>query len=137
MLIHEIKINHPRKYKKTRVGRGGKRGTTAGHGTKGQKSRAGHRIRPAGRDLIQRLPKLRGSSNLAKSQKLPVINVGDLDKIIKGEVVSAKTIGGVKILGGGDVKRAFTIEGLRLSKSAKQKIESAGGKIILHSQKDE
>lgn len=67
MLLHEITVQ--RKYKKPRVGRGGKRGTTAGHGQKGQKSRAGRRIRPAERDLMQRIPKLRGYNNKPKKAK--------------------------------------------------------------------
>ncbi len=68
MQLHELKPNYSNK-KGKRVGRGGKRGTTSGHGTKGQKSRAGHRIRPAERDLIQRLPKLRGFRNKPKRKK--------------------------------------------------------------------
>ena len=68
MRLHELKPFHPNKSHK-RVGRGGKRGTTSGHGTKGQKSRAGHKIRPAERDLIQRLPKLRGFANKVKRGK--------------------------------------------------------------------
>jgi large subunit ribosomal protein L15 len=67
MQLHELKPFHPNK-KQRRVGRGGKRGTTSGRGTKGQKARAGHRIRPAERDLIQRLPKLRGFKNKPKKK---------------------------------------------------------------------
>lgn len=62
MQLHEIQPFHKNRDKK-RVGRGGKRGVTSGRGTKGQRARAGHRIRPAERDLIQRLPKLRGFKN--------------------------------------------------------------------------
>src|SRR6185369_1361387 len=43
-----------------RVGRGGKRGKTSGHGGKGQTARAGHKIRPEVRDLIKKIPKRRG-----------------------------------------------------------------------------
>ncbi len=50
---------------KKRVGRGGKRGTYSGRGIKGQKSRAGRKMRPAIRDLIQRTPKLRGVGDKA------------------------------------------------------------------------
>ena len=60
MQLHELQPFHRLKRKAPRVGRGGKRGTTSGKGTKGQKARAGHRIRPAERDLIIRIPKLRG-----------------------------------------------------------------------------
>ncbi len=59
MQLHELRAIHKDEDAK-RVGRGGKRGTTSGKGQKGQKSRSGHRIRPAERDMIQRLPKLRG-----------------------------------------------------------------------------
>jgi len=68
MQLHDLKPLHPNKSSK-RVGRGGKRGTTSGRGTKGQRARAGHRIRPAERDLIQRLPKLRGFANKPKRKK--------------------------------------------------------------------
>lgn len=68
MQLHQLKPDHDLRAKK-RVGRGGKRGTTSGKGTKGQKSRSGHRIRPAERDLIQRLPKLRGFKNKTKQGK--------------------------------------------------------------------
>lgn len=59
MQLHLLEPLHHNLEKK-RIGRGGKRGKTAGRGQKGQKSRAGHKIRPAERDFIQRLPKLRG-----------------------------------------------------------------------------
>jgi len=59
MQLHELQPEHYNKDKK-RIARGGKRGRTAGRGQKGQKSRAGRKIRPAVRDLVQRTPKLRG-----------------------------------------------------------------------------
>lgn len=65
MQLHELQPLHANKEEK-RIGRGGKRGTTSGRGTKGQMSRAGRRVRPAQRDLIQRLPKLRGFANKPK-----------------------------------------------------------------------
>ena len=64
MQLHQLKPDHPNATIK-RVRRGGKRGTFSGRGTKGQHARAGHRIRPAERDFIQRLPKLRGVGNIA------------------------------------------------------------------------
>src|SRR5258708_5848915 len=54
-----LKRVHPNRKKMT-VGRGGKRGKTSGRGTKGQKARAGRKIRPALRDTIKKLPRLRG-----------------------------------------------------------------------------
>ncbi|MFH1188555.1 MAG: hypothetical protein V1652_01780 [bacterium] len=65
MQLHELQSLHCNK-KEKRVGRGGKRGTYSGRGVKGQSSRAGHRIRPAERDLIQSMPKLRGFANKPK-----------------------------------------------------------------------
>ncbi len=56
MQRHELQPKTPRKRKKL-IGRGDK---TAGRGTKGQKARAGHKIRPEIRDFIKTLPKLRG-----------------------------------------------------------------------------
>ncbi|PIR88101.1 MAG: 50S ribosomal protein L15 [Candidatus Harrisonbacteria bacterium CG10_big_fil_rev_8_21_14_0_10_45_28] len=139
MQIHDLKSKSERKYSKPRVGRGGKRGTSSGHGTKGQKSRSGHRIRPAVRDLIQRLPKLRGYANNPKSDKPRVFNVSDLEKSGLTEIsISAlteaklikKSDKRVKILGNGEVSRKLTIDGLEVSRSAREKIEKAGGKII-------
>ena len=119
MLLHEISSSN--KSKRARVGRGGKRGTTAGRGTKGQKAHAGRRIHPALHDLIQRLPKLRGYKNKPISPKLPVINVGDLSG--KTEVPK-----GMKVLGGGEISSALSVCG-PVSKSAKAKIEKAGGTV--------
>lgn len=68
MALYKIAPEHKNKTKK-RVGRGGKRGTYSGRGVKGQKSRAGRRIRPAVRDLIQQIPKLRGAKNKAAKVK--------------------------------------------------------------------
>ena len=139
MFIQEIRQTSPRKNKK-RIGRGGKRGTTSGRGQKGQKARAGHRIRPAERDILSKIPKLRGVKNKIRTPKMFVFNVGDLDKTFKNEtVISKKTFlkhrvvksSGIqlKILGDGDVKKAFKIIGLRVSESAKKKILSAGGTV--------
>ncbi|PIR89348.1 MAG: 50S ribosomal protein L15 [Candidatus Harrisonbacteria bacterium CG10_big_fil_rev_8_21_14_0_10_40_38] len=143
MQLHELKLNKPLKKTKPRVGRGGKRGTTAGRGTKGQKSRAGHRMRPMYRDLIQRLPKLRGVKNPSVKAKRGLkpteINVDKLSKVIKGNEVNPKTLvearvikktsQPVKILGTGEVSRAFEVEGVSVSKTAREKIEAKGGKI--------
>lgn len=130
MRLHELKPNHPLEEKKPRVGRGGKRGTTSGKGQKGQKSRSGHRIRPAERDLIQRLPKLRGIKHKPVSLKLDILSVGDLEKYAKDNLVTEQILGKkMKILGNGEIKKAIKVEGLPVSKSAKEKIEAAGGNV--------
>ncbi len=112
-----------------RVGRGGKRGTTSGRGTKGQGSRSGHRIRPAERDLLIRLPKLRGYRNKSIRPKARAVNVGDLE-LKEGTEFSKTNLGNAKILGGGELKKAVTVQGLAVSASAKAKIEKAGGKVV-------
>lgn len=132
-----------------RIGRGGKRGKTAGRGTKGQKARAGHRIRPEIRDLIKKLPKRRGyGKNRARTVsdatvKPTAVNVSVLEKHFDaGAEVSplllasrglVRTRGGkvmpVKILGGGTLSKPFTIVSCTVSASAQAAIEKAGGKI--------
>ena len=70
MQLHELKPTKARKSVK-RIGRGGKRGKTSGRGTKGQKARAGNSMRPEMRDIIKKLPKLRGHG---KNRALTVNN---------------------------------------------------------------
>lgn len=138
MQLHELKAKNKSR-KPIRVGRGGKRGTFSGRGTKGQKARAGRRIRPAERDLIQRLPKLKGFRNKSLKVKPFVLNAFDLEKKIKGNAINKKAlleaglitekINDIKILGTGAIKRPFQVEGVKVSKAAGKKIEKAGGKI--------
>ncbi len=139
MYLHSIPRPSRMKRKKTRVGRGGKRGTTAGHGTKGQKSRAGRRMRPGMREMIQRLPKLRGVKNQSRSIFPIPVNVGDLELFDAKSVVDPKALAAagfirsertrVKILGGGDLTKSLVIRGIPVSKKAKEKIESAKGAV--------
>ncbi|MEK7590192.1 MAG: uL15 family ribosomal protein [Patescibacteria group bacterium] len=133
MQLHQLQPEHPLQGKKTRVGRGGKRGTTAGRGTKGQKSRSGHRIRPAERDYLQRLPKKRGYKNPSLKEKLglkpAIVNVGDLERLVSGNLIDVKVMPNTKILGDGELKKSYTVKGVPVSGSAKKKIEAAGGKV--------
>ena len=142
MQLHQLKPTHKKK-KKKRIGRGGKRGTYSGRGIKGQKARAGASLKPAIRVFIKRYPKLRGYKFKGKKKKSTSINVETLEKNFKkGETVNPKTLlekkiiskikgrsPEVKILGRGEIKKALTIEGCKLSKAAKEKIEKAGGSI--------
>ncbi|MDD5489541.1 MAG: 50S ribosomal protein L15 [Candidatus Moranbacteria bacterium] len=141
MQIHQLKIKS--KKPKRRVGRGGKKGTYSGRGVKGQKSRSGVSINPifeGGRStLIEHLPKLRGFKSIH-----PQNQVIDLKKISKyfadGAVVNPQALRGkrlirkikvpVKILGNGEITKKITFENCLVSKSAKEKIEKAGGKIV-------
>lgn len=77
MQFHNLKRNTPNK-KSKQVGRGGKRGKTSGRGTKGQNARAGRKKRPESRDIIKRVPKLRGrGTSSLKSRQIK----------LKGEVL--------------------------------------------------
>lgn len=137
MQLHTIVRKHKNEQKATRVGRGGKRGTTSGGGQKGQRSRSGRRIRPAIRDLIRRLPKLRGYQNKAKSDRPTEITLTELmkvgspisiDALIKAGLIESKN-SPVKILSTGRLTKALTIDGIKVSAGAKAKIEKAGGSV--------
>ena len=140
MQLHEIQSRFKRK-KTKRVGRGGKRGTFSGHGTKGQRARAGHRIRPAERDLLARLPKLRGVKNKSLFKKPKVINLDSLSKLFAaGETVDKNALmkkkqirrvsSLVKIVGDGTMTHAVVVSKIPLSVSAMEKIKKAGGTVI-------
>lgn len=148
MQIHELKTKTARKTKKV-VGRGGKRGKTSGRGTKGQKARAGHRIRPAMRDIIKKLPKSRGegvSRNQFKTDSVysVVLNINLLSAVfVSGERVTPKTLlekgliekrGNkmpvIKILAHGELDKKLDVRGCDFSLTAKTAIEKLGGTIV-------
>ncbi len=145
MQIHNLKPKTKRK-KSTQIGRGGKRGKTSGRGTKGQKARAGHKIRPELRDYIKKLPKLRGhgkNTNFSIQTKPVIINLGDLETVFKaGETVTPTTLikkgllstakgrnPDVKILLNGEISIKLTIKNCTVSEGAKALIEKAGGTV--------
>lgn len=148
MQIHEIRRDHAHKKPKL-VARGGKRGKTAGKGGKGQTARAGHRVRPAMRDIIKKLPKLRGhgknrSESVFYRGPEAVVNLNALNVFAKGDAVNPKTLIAkglikeilgktpvVKILGTGDISVAITVTGCTSSATAQAKIEKAGGTITV------
>src|SRR3990172_7293848 len=114
MQLHELKRKHKAKRAKL-VGRGGKRGKTSGRGTKGQKARSGHRIRPQTRDVMKRLPKQRGFKFPKIGKKFAIVSLGQIEKnfengavinlVVLAEKKLIKKIGGklpkVKILNNG------------------------------------
>lgn len=148
MQLHELKPTAPRKSAK-RIGRGGKRGKTSGKGHKGQKARTGNSTRPEMRDIIKKLPKLRGhGKNRAKTVNAErvrpvVVNVFALETAFEaGAIVSPKTLvtAGViasvkrrapivKLLGNGNIAKKLVVEDCQVSQSAKEKIEAAGGSV--------
>ena len=126
-----------------RLGRGvgSGRGKTAGRGTKGYNSRSGGGVRPGYEGgqmpLHRRLPK-RGFANIFR-KKIAVINVRDLNKFDKGSVVDEAVLiaaglvkgkkDGIKLLGHGEIKHSLEVKVNQISKSAREKIEAAGGKV--------
>ena len=138
MRLHELASAPGAKRDKRRVGRGtgGKGGKTAGRGTKGQHAR--DTVKPGFEGgqlpLTQRIPKLRGFANPFRIE----YNVVNLDVIeATGSVeISPDTLraaglvhhkGLVKVLGGGAITRAVTVQAHAFSRSAVEAIEAAGG----------
>lgn len=142
MQIHQVKRIHPNKRGKI-VGRGGKRGTTSGKGTKGQLARSGRKLRPEFRDLIKKIPKLRGYRFNSIQAKFVPVNLRAIEKKFKdGDTVSAVTLLStglietakgrfpkVKILGTGEITKKLNFIGCVVSAKAKEMIEKAGGTI--------
>mgnify|MGYP003326647689 FL=1 len=127
--------------KRKRVGRGIGSGTgkTAGRGHKGQKSRSGGSIRPGfegGQMPLQmRLPKFGFSSRVNNNFKeVNIKNINGMDvinlKTLKENKIISKAVKKVKIFGNSAIESKVTVEGLAVSKGAKEAIEKAGGKII-------
>ncbi|OQX00943.1 50S ribosomal protein L15 [Candidatus Parcubacteria bacterium A4] len=140
MQIHELKC---KKKERKIVGRGGKRGTFSGKGSKGQSSRSGRRFEPVIRALIKRYPKLRGYRFKGMSDDIAVLNLESIEvKFKPSEIVSPQTllekgvvsqINGktpkVKILSKGKITKSLIFEGCDFSKTAREKIEKAQGQI--------
>lgn len=142
MLINEIKF---RLKKAKRIGRGGKRGNYSGRGMKGQKARAGRRIRPALRDVILKFPQLRGKGFRSKSKIKYVVNLYKInEKFTEGELVDIQTLvenkvlkirksdknPRIKILGNGELtKKLIFSSKLIFSQKAKEKILNSGSEI--------
>ena len=140
MQLNQLKRVHANRKAKL-VARGGKRGKTAGRGTKGQKARAGHRLRPELRDIIKKYPKLRGYRFTSIQTKPTPINLDVVEKSFSsGDTVSPETLhakklitkdGGrmreVKILGNGKLQRKTPPSGSLFSAPPKRGFEEAGG----------
>jgi large subunit ribosomal protein L15 len=117
-------------------------GKTSGKGHKGQKARSGGSIRlgfEGGQmPLIRRIPK-RGFNNAEFKTRYAVVNLADLERFDAGSTVDEKTLreaglirgifDGVKILGTGELTKKLTITAAKVSASAKEKIEKAGGSV--------
>ncbi|OGC84051.1 50S ribosomal protein L15 [Candidatus Adlerbacteria bacterium RIFCSPHIGHO2_02_FULL_52_17] len=139
MQLNTLQRVSARTYEK-RVGRGGKRGKTSGRGTKGQKARAGHRIMPAIREVLKKLPKRRGYRFKSIQDKPNVVNVAVLERYFSaGDTIDMAVLAErglvrsnartVKVLGDGALTKKLSISGCSVSAAARAKIEQAGGSV--------
>ena len=143
MKLHELKPAAGSKKAPKRIGRGtgSGLGRNAGKGEKGQNARSGGGVRPGFEGgqmpLYRRLPK-RGFKN-PFSKEFVCINLDRLNifengteitpEVLLEKRVISKVLDGVKILGNGTLEKSLTVKGCKFSKSAKEKIEAAGGKV--------
>ena len=143
MKLHELSPAKGSRHARKRLGRGPGSGTgkTAGRGEKGQKSRSGHTHRPGFEGgqmpLVRRVPK-RGFTNIWRTE-YTVVNLSQLEKLdataggdeVTPDLLVARGLARrgrpVKVLGVGEVGRAYKVKAHRFSKSARAKIEAAGG----------
>ena len=144
MNLHTLKPAEGSRKKEVRVGRGigSGVGKTSGRGHKGQKARSGGGVRPGFEGgqmpISRRLPK-RGFKNVW-AKKFAEVNVETLNRFDDGAEVDAvalvevgilkNVLDGVKILGNGELTKKLTVKAQAFTKSAKAKIEAAGGTVI-------
>ena len=144
MNLHTLKPRPGAKHRVKRLGQGESsgKGKTSGKGHKGQKARSGGSIRlgfEGGQmPLIRRLPK-RGFNNAAFKREYAIVNLADLNQFEDGATIDEATLleaklirgkyHGVKILAQGDLTRKLTISVDKVSATAREKIEKAGGAI--------
>jgi large subunit ribosomal protein L15 len=142
MRLNEIKPHKDSNPDRKRVGRGIGSGTgkTAGRGHKGQKSRAGgfHKVGFEGGQmpLQRRLPKVGFRSHLARItaevrlNELQGLDVDVIDvKALQDANLISRATKRAKVIVSGEIKKAVTLKGLRVTKGARAAIEAAGGKI--------
>lgn len=145
MKLHELSPAAGSKKSRNRVGRGvaSGNGKTCGRGTKGVNSRSGGGVRPGYEGgqmpIHRRLPK-RGFTNIFK-KKIAVLNISDLKDFESGSAVDETILlkrglikgryDGVKLLGNGDIQHPLTVKLNAASRSAREKIEAAGGTVEL------
>ena len=142
MKLNDLRPNKGKTKKRKRVGRGisAGQGKTAGRGTKGQGARSGggkgQYFEGGQLPLVRRLPFKRGFTNINKIKYKPV-NVGYLAEFKEGTDVGPELLNSaglvkkesdpIVILGDGDIAVALNVKAHRFSKSARAKIEAAGG----------
>lgn len=143
MNLHELAPAEGSRHKRKRVGRGpgSGMGKTSTRGHKGLKARSGGSVRPGFEGgqmpIHRRLPK-RGFKNIHRDV-VAIVNVAELDRFESGIVIDELTLRSaglvkgavdkVKILGNGEVTKSFSLKSCLVSKTAREKIEQAGGNI--------
>ncbi|MDR2532067.1 MAG: 50S ribosomal protein L15 [Oscillospiraceae bacterium] len=144
MKLHELSPAKGSTKVAKRVGRGhgSGHGKTAGKGHKGQWARSGGGVKPGFEGgqmkIAMRIPK-RGFNNKVFATEYAIVNIRDLEKRFEaGAVIDCgaiiecglikKPLDGIKILGTGELTKAFTVKAAKFSETAKTKIENAGGK---------
>jgi len=146
MRLHNLRPRPGSRHRVKRLGCGESsgHGKTSGKGSKGQKARSGGSIRlgfEGGQmPLIRRLPK-RGFNNSAFHKHYAVVNVSDLNAFEAGTVVNEQLLresnlvrghfAGIKILGDGELKHDLQVQVDKISATAREKIEKAGGTVTL------
>jgi len=146
MRLHNLRPRPGSRHRTKRLGCGESsgHGKTSGKGSKGQKARSGGSIRlgfEGGQmPLIRRLPK-RGFNNAAFHKRYAVVNVSDLNAFKAGTVVNEQLLresnlvrghfAGIKILGEGELKHDLEVQADKISATAREKIEKAGGTVTL------
>lgn len=144
MQLHDLAPAPGSRKDRKRVGRGpgSGMGKTSTRGHKGLKARSGGSVRPGFEGgqmpIYRRLPK-RGFKNYPFKTINAVLNVQDLDRFEDGTQITAEVlrdaglvkgrVDGVKILGQGELTKKFTLKDVLVSKTAREKIESAGGSV--------
>jgi len=144
--LHNMRPRPGSKHRVKRLGSGESsgHGKTSGKGHKGQKARSGGSLRlgfEGGQmPLIRRLPK-RGFNNAAFHKTYAIVNLSDLNAFKEGTLVNEQLLrdsnlirghgAGLKILGGGELKHGLTVEADKISASAREKIEKAGGTVTM------
>jgi len=147
MRLHTLKPNKGAKHRRKRLGIGESsgHGKTSGKGHKGQKARSGGSLRPTFEGgqmpLFRQMPK-RGFNNAEFKTVYGIVNLDDLEKrfdngaavnerLLRAEGLVRGKLDGIKVLGRGELTKAFHIETDAISASAKEKIEKLGGSVTL------
>jgi len=142
MKLNELRPAEGSVQERFRKGRGpgSGNGKTAGKGHKGQNARSGGGVRPGFEGgqfpIYRQLPK-RGFNNKRFATVYATVNVSDLNRFEDGAIVDIQTLldarvirkaqDGLKVLGNGEITKKLTVQAMKFSATAKEKIEAAGG----------